>query len=96
MQFVIGIPYNGPDSFIGKILPRKIFPLQIFEVPENQNPRDVLEKKVNPQCVEDCIGQISDRAIAYRVNQKGFTVLSNLTKDILTKNERKKLKEITT
>ncbi|MFA5080388.1 MAG: hypothetical protein WC472_02060 [Candidatus Paceibacterota bacterium] len=93
-EIVIGIPYHDPSGLVAGTLPPEIFETQVFLVGQGCNPRKVLERNVYPQHVwthTGYDGKISERAIAYYVEQLGHTVSSELTEDILTKTEKEEI-----
>jgi len=96
IEIVIGIPYRDSSGLIARTLPPEIFETQVFAVVDDRDPRSVLEEKVYPQHIWTHVGhngKISERAVAYYVEQLGYTVTSELTEKVLTEDERKKIAE---
>ena len=95
-RIVVGIPYEDPsDILCGGTRPPQFSPIQIFEVAESEDPRDVLKKRVEPpQHVWTHAGTLSSRAQAYYVERLGKDVPSELPEAELTSQEMSEIQKI--
>jgi hypothetical protein len=96
IEIVVGIPYRDPSGLVAGTKTPVIFETQVFAVVDGRNPRSVLEEKVYPQHVWTHVGhdgKISERAVAYYVEQLGHTVTSEFSEEVLTEDEKKKIAE---
>ena len=86
-KIVVGIPYEDTSTLVAGTDPPVFYPIQIFEV-KDENSLSALERHVTPpQHVWTYAGNLSPRAEAYYVERLGADVPSELPESEITSEE---------